>query len=1130
MICDKLKFIKIMKEIICAFLSLLCFANTGTGQDFDWESGVPTYAIVVGISDYKDEQRTDLQFAHRDAEAFADFLQSDAGGNVPPENIQLLTNEKATLAAIDNALNWLIEKPQKDDRVIIYFSGHGDVEKQTMWQLGYLLAFDTPFNNYRNNAVRLEDLNDLVTTLSVEREAEVMVITDACRSGKLAGSDNRGPSLTAEQLAKQSSNEVRIMSCKPDQKSFEGTVWGGGRGAFSWHFINGIKGMADEDGDLKITREEVEDYVKDKLKEAQRNQIIEARQTPQYTGDEEFNLAAVNQEILANLLEELREQADQPMVSEAFTSTPTIAARGEGGYPPLAPSINYEPSIWDKFVGRIIIGHKPSEYDTWKLFEDIGEPIDTPFVKTFVNNLPSSSWGNAEVVFKAFSESVIDLASKDSLSVTFKNKIAGTLHSIAQNAINDYLTGDAKEISKRYNVTWGEEYFDIPELLDLAIKLLNPDHLSYQKLIIKKHYFDGVKTRLKAMAANDHIGELNKALEQQKKTLALDDKAAFVHNELGLLYMELWSYQGFNKQELFEQAISAFKKALDLSPSWVLPYSNIAGLYAQKSDLANCKKWAEKAMKLKADYFGSYFNLGLALENEGDLLMAEHYYRKAIELAPAHYLPFFHMGYLSLTLGDYRAAEQFFGDAEARTNGVQPAQGLASAYSGFSNRSPESNYNILNSPVPFLDDNAMKELHEKVEQNPKDIESHYTLGEQYQTRNEFKLAEKHFRAVFLIQADFKEVYEKLKSTLVFSRQYEKAELLIKEQIRTHPYAPSLNFHLANLYRIWNRLDMEERVYRDQMRAHNGNQELPEIYKQTYSEAFVKLCSFLERFSRYREAEDLIMTYISNLPEPSLSTDLIDFYNRMIRRFPNEIEWLEKKAIYGSGKGTIKTSLSSIYERILEIDPDIPSKEHLYFKAGKYNYYTKMYEAAESAFKKAIEIEPSHLHNYFFLIKVYNESYQFDKAFSILEKLNKEGKIDHENRLLLGEYYARKDAPLEADTIARIAQENIFEDTYDFHKQVGKIYMIARYSPQSIVHFEKALAFFPENPEIQYSIASEYAKLGKPEQALEWLKKASQKFSYENVLKYDPDWNHLRSDSRFDTYLNYRPEPVPAEGN
>jgi hypothetical protein len=39
-----------------------------------------TYAVVIGISDYQDAEIPDLRFADKDAEAFANYLHSPAGG------------------------------------------------------------------------------------------------------------------------------------------------------------------------------------------------------------------------------------------------------------------------------------------------------------------------------------------------------------------------------------------------------------------------------------------------------------------------------------------------------------------------------------------------------------------------------------------------------------------------------------------------------------------------------------------------------------------------------------------------------------------------------------------------------------------------------------------------------------------------------------------------------------------------------------------------------------------------------------------------------------------------------------------------------------------------------------------
>ena len=69
-----------------------------------------TYAVVVGISDYQDEEIPDLRFADKDALAFAGFLQSPAGGSLDEDHLKVLTNEQATLGQFDAALWWLVDE------------------------------------------------------------------------------------------------------------------------------------------------------------------------------------------------------------------------------------------------------------------------------------------------------------------------------------------------------------------------------------------------------------------------------------------------------------------------------------------------------------------------------------------------------------------------------------------------------------------------------------------------------------------------------------------------------------------------------------------------------------------------------------------------------------------------------------------------------------------------------------------------------------------------------------------------------------------------------------------------------------------------------------------------------------
>src|SRR5690349_7249136 len=86
------------------------------------------YALVIGIGKYKNlgSAGQDLRFPESDAEAISRVLISKEGGNIEPENVKKLIGKDATLANIRTALEeWLPSVAQEQDRVIVYFAGHG---------------------------------------------------------------------------------------------------------------------------------------------------------------------------------------------------------------------------------------------------------------------------------------------------------------------------------------------------------------------------------------------------------------------------------------------------------------------------------------------------------------------------------------------------------------------------------------------------------------------------------------------------------------------------------------------------------------------------------------------------------------------------------------------------------------------------------------------------------------------------------------------------------------------------------------------------------------------------------------------------------------------------------------------
>lgn len=81
-------------------------------------------ALIIGINDYKDSKIPDLETAVNDARAMAELLRGRYGFQVA-----LLLDRKATKEAIYDALRELALSTEPDDSVLIYYAGHGDLDR-----------------------------------------------------------------------------------------------------------------------------------------------------------------------------------------------------------------------------------------------------------------------------------------------------------------------------------------------------------------------------------------------------------------------------------------------------------------------------------------------------------------------------------------------------------------------------------------------------------------------------------------------------------------------------------------------------------------------------------------------------------------------------------------------------------------------------------------------------------------------------------------------------------------------------------------------------------------------------------------------------------------------------------------
>jgi tetratricopeptide (TPR) repeat protein len=146
-----------------------------------------------------------------------------------------------------------------------------------------------------------------------------------------------------------------------------------------------------------------------------------------------------------------------------------------------------------------------------------------------------------------------------------------------------------------------------------------------------------VAARLKLIRTKNPAPLLDIAWKALQQALKLEENAAYIYNEMGII-------AEYRKD--FKRAEKYYLKASSISPNWAIPWSNLIGLYTSIGKLDKGKEAAQKAMALQPDFQNSLVNYGILSEKKGQLLTAEEYFRKSIAVNDRHYLPFERLGIL----------------------------------------------------------------------------------------------------------------------------------------------------------------------------------------------------------------------------------------------------------------------------------------------------------------------------------------------------------------------------------------------------------------------------------------------------------------------------------------------------
>lgn len=865
-----------MKQIFLffwmAFVCLKLYAQQSSANTSLQTNSTNVYAVVVGISSYQDSTIDQLQYADADAIAFANFLKSKTGGSVPEQNIRLLTNSQATQAAVILAVNWLAKVCKKDDVVFFYFSGHGDVENITMFNNAYLICYNTLKEVFEGMSLSVDKLNDIAKTLSSRTLANVVLITDACHSGKIANNRATRNQLVGEQLLASTEKEIRIASCKPEELSNENADWGGGRGIFSYYLVNGLQGYADEDKNGIITLGEIKNYLASQMKNDPVLQQENRIQTPVIKDNNDgFKLAHIDKEEFEKFKAKTEENPTPPLVIS--NNSPATQNQEE--------NINEEP---DDYFFSLLKKHSLEELtDSLHLISLSETQIPFAVIDKLKLSLNSQTGINKLNDLKKMLE-----ANTEALQ-HFNESLVRAFDDRAHEVITQYLRGDEAELERRRYYNANNNGYDVyPRMFKVALKLIKPDNFYYDILQFKLHYFTGVNIRLKVPTVQDASPLIEQAIQEQKQALELDKNAAQVYNELGILYM-------FNGK--YKDAEKYFKEAIIRNHNWSFPWANLAGLYALAGRVIDGYQANHIADSLQKGLQLNAINLGMLDEKSSNILFAEEDYRNAIDINSRHFLPFERLGYINLHKTAYAVADSFFYEASLRKKGYHFKGNVWMSVAPIIVMPPvlPLECDIDTSKINAGDlmaffywgvkeyetkhySNALRILKKVIaldQFNP--LVFHY-IGKIYYDQQKWKEAEIMFKYAvdyYLDTAQFNHYCD----SVIQSKSYSYAHDCFEKFFTQNYYQQVEDFYfLADLYQLWNHPDEAELLYKKII------QQFP-----LQLPAYIKLWQHLEKQERYIQAENTIQSYSVYDAETSYR-ELNAFYRRLLNKFPDNGEW------------------------------------------------------------------------------------------------------------------------------------------------------------------------------------------------------------------------------------------------
>jgi Caspase domain len=228
--------------------------------------GAPTYkpgyrkswAVVIGINEY--QRWPKLRFAVNDAQSIQKLLK-----RLGFDEVTAVLDGEATQQNILRVLgDELYDKTQEDDRVFIFYAGHGQTQDLPNGsKMGYIIPADGDLKHYYSTAISMRQLQDLSDRI---RAKHIFYAMDTCFSGLLLRL--RGEAKDESFIAQTSAPARQVLTAGGEGEQVAEV---GGHGLFTSALLAGLEGAADLNRDGRITASEIYQFITPHVLEKSRN-------------------------------------------------------------------------------------------------------------------------------------------------------------------------------------------------------------------------------------------------------------------------------------------------------------------------------------------------------------------------------------------------------------------------------------------------------------------------------------------------------------------------------------------------------------------------------------------------------------------------------------------------------------------------------------------------------------------------------------------------------------------------------------------------------------------------------------------------------------------------------------------